>query len=77
MTDQHRDKNLAQIQFAADQLIESQSEGRPSAFEQLAQTILEHFDHRCESTATSELFSIEFAQEHTAFRGSMAPPIPR
>lgn len=51
------DKNLTKIQAAADRLIGAQPDERATHLDELAQTILEHYSHTWDSTATDELFS--------------------
>lgn len=59
MTEQHRRRPLTEIQSAAERLANSEANERPRAFEELAQAVLDHFDHSSESSATSELFSTQ------------------
>ena len=59
MTEQNLDKNLTKVQFAADRVTNPKSEEQSDALEKLAHSVLEHFNHECNSTATAELFSRE------------------
>ena len=59
MSETHPEKNLSQIQSAVDRLANAQPGEQKNAFEALAQAILDHFGHSCDSTSTTELFSSE------------------
>ena len=64
MTEQHHDKPVTEIQATAERLANAPTEEQPRALEELANTILEYFNHNSDSTATSELFSRELP-DHT------------
>ena len=64
MTEQ---RSCKEIEIAAARLINAQSGEQSDALERLARTILEHHDHRYDSTATSELFSMELCGDIQRF----------
>lgn len=61
---------LSIIQKAADTLVSCETEERPESLEQLAKSILEHFGHRYDSSAASELFSKELPNNIQRFSAS-------
>ncbi len=62
-----RVKNLASIQSAADQLVNSKARGREQAFQQLATSILKHYDGDCRGDSATTLFSLELPPEIQRF----------
>ncbi len=67
MTEQQLGKPLTEIQSAAERLANAGDEEQQSALEELAQTILEHFNYNSNATATSRLFSIELPAQIQRF----------
>ena len=61
MTEQNTARDLSLIQATADRLASAGQEERQSAFEELSQAILAHFNHTCDSTATEALLSRELS----------------
>ena len=61
------EKELVRIQSAADRLINARPEEKTDALENLARSILEHYNHSYESIATSNLFSIELPRDIQRF----------
>ena len=60
-------KNLIGIQDSVDQLIQAEADERQRAFQRLAKSILEHFDHATDVSATSALFSPELPNNAQRF----------
>ena len=67
MTGQEHDSSLTAVQLAADHLVNAKPEERPSALDELAQTILERHGIRSERNAREELFSRELNSDTQRF----------
>ena len=67
MTQQHNQKPLTEIQAAAERLTKAGVNERSRSLEELAHVIFGHFDHSAESTATSEIFSVELPDQIQRF----------
>ena len=51
------DKNLSRVQSAVDRLVNASQDQQLQAFEELSQSVLQHFGETCDSTAASKLLS--------------------
>ena len=67
MTGQQHDSSLTAVQLAADDLVNAKPEERPSALDELAQTILGCHGIRSERSAREELFSRELNSDIQRF----------
>ena len=67
MAEDRSDKNLMEVQAAADHLTNAQPEERAGALDKLAQAILEHHGHSWDSSARDELFSRELPKNIQRF----------
>ena len=67
MTGQEHDSSLTPVQLAADRLVNAKPEERPSALDELVQTILELHSIRSDRSARDELFSRELHSDVQRF----------